>query len=223
MNRIRRLSNDFIKENELGIINYNSLKTAVDKIGYTVIEYSKGYNNENVKSILRNLNLEEYVSTSNGFTYTNDKFRMIFINEGLGEKEKLIVLAHELGHIKCGQFSNNPIIGNDIVEEHEANEFAHYILKNGFRKTIKFFVSRHRKIFFVSITLIAIMIISIPTTMIIKKQRSYYGEYYITDSGNRYHKKECIFVKDKNNVGRLTKEEIESREYKPCGICLPNE
>ena len=39
--------------------------------------------------------------------------------------------------------------------------------------------------------------------------------------GNKYHEKDCIFVKDKTNVHRMTEEEFESGEYEPCRICLP--
>lgn len=56
---------------------------------------------------------------------------------------------------------------------------------------------------------------------VIQKQQSYYGDYYITSSGNKYHEKECIFVKDKTNVQRLTKEQFDSGEYDPCQMCLP--
>ena len=54
-----------------------------------------------------------------------------------------------------------------------------------------------------------------------ERQRSYYGEYYITNSGHKYREAECIFVKDKSNVERLTKEDYYSGEYEPCQICLP--
>ena len=56
----------------------------------------------------------------------------------------------------------------------------------------------------------------------IQKEQSYYGEYYLTESGNKYHKEECIFIKDKTNVQRITVKEFESGEYAPCKMCLPN-
>lgn len=57
-----------------------------------------------------------------------------------------------------------------------------------------------------------------------KKQqdKKYYGNYYITESGQKYHEAGCIFVKDKDNVHRMTIDEFESGNYEPCQICLPN-
>ena len=55
----------------------------------------------------------------------------------------------------------------------------------------------------------------------VEKEKQYYGEYYITASGNKYHEKDCIYVKDKTNTHRMTIGEYESGEYEPCRICLP--
>ena len=57
--------------------------------------------------------------------------------------------------------------------------------------------------------------------MCAEKEKHYYGTYYITESGNKYHERNCIFVKDKTNIRRMTVEEFESGEYEPCAICLP--
>lgn len=53
--------------------------------------------------------------------------------------------------------------------------------------------------------------------------KKYYGEYYITSTGNKYHDKDCGYVKGKDNIERLTVEQYESGEYEPCGKCLPSE
>lgn len=52
--------------------------------------------------------------------------------------------------------------------------------------------------------------------------KHYYGELYITSTGNKYHEKDCIFVKHKDNVERLKIEQFENGEYEPCDICLPH-
>ena len=45
--------------------------------------------------------------------------------------------------------------------------------------------------------------------------------YYVTPTGKKYHREDCIFIKDKKNVERLTDKEYYSGEYDPCQICLP--
>ncbi len=57
----------------------------------------------------------------------------------------------------------------------------------------------------------------------IEKEKQYYGEYYITSTGNKYHDKDCGYVKGKDNIEQLTIEQYESGEYEPCGVCLPSE
>ena len=70
------------------------------------------------------------------------------------------------------------------------------------------------------IVCIAIAVLFIPRIATVK---NYYGEYYITRTGNKYHKKDCVYVKDKTNTHRMTIEEFESGEFEPCKICLPDE
>lgn len=45
---------------------------------------------------------------------------------------------------------------------------------------------------------------------------AYYREYYITDTGQKSHKKDCIFIQNKKNVRQLTKEKFESDRYELC-------
>lgn len=70
----------------------------------------------------------------------------------------------------------------------------------------------------------AIIILLIGTIVLCnsQKEKKYYGEYYITESGQKYHEEGCIFVKYKDNVHRMTTDEYESGDYEPCQICLPN-
>ena len=117
--------------------------------------------------------------------------------------------------------SSAPIIGRDVQEEYEANEFAHFLINPGrWDKTIAS-VRKHK----VATVLIAICVVALVAAGVIfsriEKEKRYYGEYYITESGNKYHEKDCIYVKDKTNTHRMTVEEFESGEYEPCKMCLP--
>ena len=64
------------------------------------------------------------------------------------------------------------------------------------------------------------MITVVKLKILIHAKNVYYGEYYVTPSGTKYHTKDCNFVSGKKNIHRLTKEEYESGEYKPCQICI---
>ncbi len=101
---------------------------ALDKLGYTVVFFNAISNEKEVNVLIDHLGLESLIRSQRGFTYATDKYRLVFINEDLAEEEKLVVMAHEIGHIYLRHVSKANIIGNDVIEEHEANEFSHYLL-----------------------------------------------------------------------------------------------
>lgn len=222
-NEIEKVVNKFINENKLTIIDYAHLKNVVNKLGYTVIEYNVSLNDNDVWTVINNLSLEDAVLQHNGFTVSNESYRLVFINEELNENEKLLVLAHEAGHIVCGHLEKKPVLGESVKDEYEANEFSHYLLTPNLLCKAKRFALRHKKTVISICIFIIVIIIASVAFFATKKQQSYYGEYYITDTGNRYHKKDCIFVKNKTNAKRFTKDEAASGEYSPCEICLPEE
>ena len=220
-NNIRKLAKTFIKKYKLTFIDYSVLKNIASNMGYTIIEFNSIFNEKDVETVIQNLDLSENALKSRGFTYVSAEYRLIFVNEDLNDEEKLLVLSHEIGHIVCDHFSTVPIIGIDVKDEYEANEFAHYLLEERLSRRIRYIVNKNKKV----TTIIMIVFLSlIATTAVIvaHKEKSYYGEFYITSAGNKYHKKECIFTKDKTTVKRLNKKEFEEGIYEACDICLPD-
>lgn len=219
---IKKQAKAFIKENKLISVDYPALKSAATDMGYTIIEFNSIFNENDVETVIQNLSLGKSALKSRGFTYVSEEYRLVFVNEDLSNEEKLLVLSHELGHIVCNHFSSSPIIGNDVKEEHQANEFSHYLLKaNGFRK-IKTLMSVHRKAFIASVIMLCLIFGSLAGYFIIRNENVYTDNLYVTSTGQCYHKKECIFVKNKTNIQKLTKEDFEKGTYSPCDMCLPN-
>ena len=212
----------FKKEFKLHKATYQSICEILNKQGYEIVLFNSIYNIPDVSSLITALNLTDLIKERKGFTYADANNRIVFLNEDLSEQEKLIVLLHEEGHIYCGHLNEKALIGRDVIQEYEANEFVHYMFNESPWQKIKTNISCHKKAFsIVSILLVVLIVIGVAATLA-AKENSYYGEYYITQSGNKYHEKECIFVKDKNTTSRLTKEQFEKGEYEPCGTCLPN-
>lgn len=220
-NSIKKRVRSFLKDFDLQTVTLENLRGAIQKQGYTIIEFNNIYNNENVDILLNALELEEYCKRSKGFTYADSKRRLVFLHEDLSQEEKLIVLAHEEGHIYCNHLGSVPVLGRDVVEEYEANEFAHYLLHQGIGQRVNQFVRKRKKVVFLAVAVLVLVIAIGFIRENIKWEHSYYGEFYITSTGNKYHEKDCIFVKNKDNVERLTNELYESNEYEPCNICLP--
>lgn len=119
----------FRKEYKIKKATYPVLSEIAEKTGYTVILFRSFQNDANVDQLINALGFSNDLLKSRGFTYSSGEFRLVFINDGLSDKEKTIVLSHELGHIVLGHVGRAPVIGHDVQEEFEANEFSTFLLK----------------------------------------------------------------------------------------------
>ena len=137
------------------------------------------------------------------------------MSEDISTTEKLYALAHEAGHIFCGHLKDGNM-NCSIEEEYEANEFAHAILHRRMRSCIVQWIREHKKTVCAGAFALLVACVAVIGIVYNACQRSYYGEYYITENGEKYHKIDCIFVKDKSNVKRLTEKDYYSGEYDPC-------
>lgn len=201
---------------------YGKLKKATEKQGYTIVEYNHVQNSGSVEALIDSLGLSSYIVHSKGFTYADQNFRMVFLHEDLNEEERIKILAHENGHIYLEHFSTAQIIGKDVQEEYEAHEFAHYLQKNTMMETLHYSFLKHKLLYILG----AVLVVSVLTGTIVydlkAKEKQYHGNYYITTTGNKYHKKQCMFIKDKSSIKRLTEEQFNTGNYEPCAMCLPD-
>ena len=203
-NLVKKKAHDFCRKYKLQEPTYKDISNIAQIIGFTVIEFNYIYNDEPVAILIEKLNLSEDIIRTKGFTYADSHYRLIFINEDLSDEEKLMVMTHEMGHIVCGHFSHANIIGLDVQEEHEANEFTHYVLKPRIVEKVSRYVNVHKLIAVIAVAAIIILLIGMIVLCNKQKEKKYYGEYYITESGQKYHEEGCIFVKDKDNVHSMT-------------------
>ena len=207
----------FKRKYAIKTINSKVLCDVLLKQGYTIIRFNGVEEEEDVQALIDALDILEYVNSCKCFTYNDDKYRLVFINEGLNEEETEIVLAHEEGHILAGHLQIRNVIGNDIIQEYQANEFVHYLLldKTGNKRKIKLF----------TVMLLLILIMSVGVGMLVKTRHDevvYTEDFYRTETGSKYHVQNCMYIKDKIDVYRLTREEFGSGEYEPCGACMPD-
>lgn len=222
-NNVKAKAKAFLNEYRLSEVTLGDLRRIITSQGYTIVEFNHIFNEGPVSRLIEMLGLDEMVETCKGFTYADRQRRLVFLHEDLSENEKLLVLAHEEGHIYCGHLSSVPIIGRDVVEEHEANEFTHYILTRSTGSRLRCFVKEHKRAVSLTAAVLAAVVIGLIAFNAVQRSAAIpYGTYYITSTGNRYHEESCIFVKNKTNVHRMTIEEFQSGKYTPCGICLPH-
>lgn len=81
-------------------------------------------------------------------------------------------------------------------------------------------VKERKKASIAVVLIIALIVVGCIVGYEIHCEKNYYGEYYITSTGNKYHDKDCGYVKGKDNIERLTIEQYESSEYTPCEKCI---
>lgn len=219
-NEIKKKAGFFLKEYSLQNVTLENLRAVIQKQGYTIVEYNNIFNDKNVAALIAALGLEDLCEHARGFTYADAKRRLVFLHEDLSDKEKLMILAHEEGHIYCNHLTSTPVLGRDVIEEYEANEFAHYLLHQSVWQKIGRAVKERKKTSAAIVVALALLAISGIIGYAMHCKKTYYSEYYITSTGNKYHDKDCGYVKGKDNVERLTREQYESGKYEPCGKCL---
>ena len=217
MHEIKQLASAYMKENRIRESTYSALKESAENLGYIVVEFSRSQSSKDVSLIVNSFHLNDYVAKSNGFVFVNDKYKLIFVNEDLNEIEKKIVLAHELGHVVCKHASAR----QNVTEEHEANEFAHYLLRESFACRVKSFVSKQKTALITSLLVLMLAFSFVSGRAYYNARHTYYKNYYVIDTGHKYHKKDCKYIKNRNDTRRLTISEYESSSYAPCSVCIP--
>ena len=206
---------------KLSKINLDNLIYIIEDQGFEIIEFEPG-DGLLTNSLIHDLKLTSYAQAGKAFAYQQGSAKFVFVCEDMSAKEKLYALAHEVGHIFCLHLRD----GNmeySVHEEYEANEFAHHLLHPNFIDNIKRWITEHKKSVVVGTTITLVIITLVFVVAGIIKTNSYYGDYYVTETGKKYHREDCIFIKDKKNVERLTDKDYYSGEYDPCQICLPED
>ena len=222
LTNVKQQVRTFRREYNLSEVSTSSLESAFEKQGFTIIYFNPVLNNPDIKTVINSFGLQDMIKHSNGFLYLDQNHRLLFINDALNDSEKLIVLAHEEGHYYCGHTAHKEIVGRNVSEEYEANEFAHFLLnKTLLEKAVEVTLLHKKQI--AILFLIAIIAGGAGTAVRkYREQQLYEGEFYVTMHGEKYHRKDCVTIEG-HEIRRLTKDDVESGRYKPCSVCRPGQ
>ena len=70
--------------------------------------------------------------------------------------------------------------------------------------------------------LIAVLVLALTSLAIgFTCEKLYWSDCYVTETGEKYHQRDCVYVKNKENVRRLPRAEVRDGGYEPCRLCLP--
>jgi len=218
---VRCKAKNLLLEYRIGKITLDNLIYIIEQQGFEIIEYSQRDRTDSVWTLLQTLNLIPYAESGKAFAYKFGKSKLLFICEEMTADEKLYALAHEEGHIAFGHLRNSACGGNVVEEEYIANEFAHCLLNPPLWLKAVVTIKSHKKQSVWIAVIAVVLAVAIPVTVNIIQSQSYYGEYYVTENGTKYHEKDCMTIKGKDNVRRLTEKDYYSGEYDPCQVCNP--
>lgn len=125
----------YYAEKELLESGINSLPITTEQIeavitgkGFKIINYDTSCKQH--AEILTDLGVLPLANRTKAFTYVGNTEKIVFVKISVSANEKRLLLAHELGHIAMGHFSNDIIKAYtpwgliDCGQEDEANSFA---------------------------------------------------------------------------------------------------
>ncbi len=218
MNIIKRKANELCSKFNVKIPSVRDLEKMLESLGFTIIEFNPFSNDENTSLLISALDLTRETSVHKAFTYHDSDYRLVFIQNHLSDKEKAVLLAHEIGHIECGHMGKNVIMGQGITDEWEANEFSHHLLSPDLSdKAVRVIKKHNGRIVMITSTVVLAAAMFFAGYAFWGTQS---GAYYVTPSGAKYHRKDCMYVKGRTDIRKISKEEMKS--YSPCKVCLPD-
>ena len=92
-NTAKQNAKSFQREFSIYSITYPALKEAVEKQGYTVVEFNHIYNEEAVACLIDALNISDAVLRSRGFTYADCNHRVVVFKDVVFVFVKLMVVG----------------------------------------------------------------------------------------------------------------------------------
>lgn len=178
------------------------------------------YSSPNDETLVR-YNLSDIADKTTAFTY-NGLAHVVFISNDLSYSEKLHRLLHETGHIVLNHIGTNTLhLKNNDETEAEAEAFVYTVLYEKRKST------SHTSI---CILLLLCLLIGGSAQQHYAHSKTEPQQYreeseaepetvYITKSGSKYHRADCIYTKDKETIA-VRRADAE-RNYTPCIICRP--
>lgn len=228
--------NRFIKKYSLTEkkLSVTALVRIFKTLGYKPVLFNKYGNSRKVQKLITACGLENEVATRKVFIFSDPSVKFVFIHGNISYDEMVHYMLHELGHIWLGHIDNP---GNEDVQEREADEFAVRV-----RLTLKQQLNTKRMTAVLSVASVLIIsflvgnhiyteldtypdaqpIQSYSAEISVEANTDIDTEYVVvTPSGKKFHRPDCMYVRDKANVIELSPEEAVNVGYEPCKVCKP--
>lgn len=215
-------ADSIIRQYQLKRVTLDNLVNIVGDQGFQIIDFEPEIT-DYASKLISELELGQIARQRKAFVNQRADVKLLFVYASLSPDEKLCAIAHELGHIKCGHLKSGEVAPHEVGEEYEANEFVHYLLHPQLFTILRSWFSRNKTAVIIACCVLTVAMVSVPIFHHVALEKSYHGEYYVTENGEKYHIESCISIRGREGVRRLTEDEFISGIYTPCKICLPDE
>lgn len=206
-------------------ITYVKLKDIIKSQGFIIKEFRDA-------SELTDETLRDYAAHYNCFAFIGSDKKMVFINAALSERDKLVLLLHEEGHIYNEHFTGitGVIHLTNTQFEKTANDFCTATLKySGKLSSLAFYIMVGAFVCSVSALTLMRPDTNISNTIIVKNienetqapahSEEYTQTVYYTSGGEVYHlSKECRYLSNSKEILQGTIRE--SGKKRCCEGCL---
>lgn len=122
---------EFIKKYDLNkkSLTVTRLRDIIESLNFCIVDYWRSIKNEpNVTVFLKRIGAENLAKEEKAFTYYKSDERYVFLCGDLTADDTLVVLLHELGHIRLNHLEPEGIISNTSVQrEDEAFLFSLFV------------------------------------------------------------------------------------------------
>ena len=91
---IKKVARSFLREYKIKTLTVDRISEIIRSQGYKIIRFGKAYNDENTEILINGLELNGYIQAYSAFTYVDDKYRLVFLEDNLSEEETLVHLVY---------------------------------------------------------------------------------------------------------------------------------
>ncbi len=231
MNLPKRVARKILlQNNQYSLHRYTDLCQSIKARQFTIIAYKKHGNTEPVSALIEKLGIGDEIEKNDSFLYMTSTLKFVFVRADIPEEDMCCLLRHELGHICDPDFTKTMAQDSRIKKEEFANAFSLYAKNPGMLFRLYIFWRKHWMWLAASLAILLcigafILHFSPPAEPALQEMRERglsQDVYYVTSQGKKYHRKQCITVKYRNNVTPILPEDAPKSGYTPCHICCPD-
>ncbi|MGN0613580.1 MAG: hypothetical protein ACI4JB_06720 [Porcipelethomonas sp.] len=225
MKKINNCVKQFKKDNKFLYPKWGTLKRIARKNGWLLSTYS------DAKKLICEHDLESFADNHRAFTYKFSGEIIILYRDDLQGFTRIHAVCHEFGHICLKHHALTADSPRDACEEAEADKFADALI-NGYRKalavasavimSISFLMSFCFSDFARETTDNSKTYTPTETETEVPSLNNNDIIYYVTPSGDKYHRGDCYHINPDSCIP-ITLKEAEKLGYEPCKTCRPDE